>query len=392
MTESVKTAVMVAPGRIEVQEFPYPSVEEGALLIRVELSGICGTDKRLFTGHTTQYAGTAAERTAPFPLIPGHENVGIIAEVGGSQRGSRDFNGYPLRVGDRVVMCPDVVCGRCWYCRNTFGYPLCERVRGYGTGISATEPPHLFGGWAEYLYVLPQAFVYKVPEGISLEVAVLTELFTVTAALDMAKEVSSLPSRGFGTGDTVVIQGVGPLGLCCLIKAKLSGAGEIIVTDHSAYRLSMAREFGADYALSLSETTEEDRRELVLERTGGRGADVVIECAGEPDALREGLELLRRGGTYIELGSFVASGTVEVDLHRHLCAKNILLLGFSNHPFTGYERSLKLMERHAEQIPFDRMITHRFPLVEAEEAMRKALELETMKVVIDPTQCQRVRR
>lgn len=141
----------------------------------------------------------------------------------------------------------------------------------------------------------------------------------------------------------------------------------------------------ADYVLLLSETTEEERREFVLERTERRGADVVIECAGEPNALLEGLELLRRGGTYIELGSFVASGTVEVDLHRHLCAKNILLLGFSNHPFTGYERSLRLMERYREQIPFDRMITHRFHLGEAEAAMRKALERETMKVVIDPT-------
>jgi L-iditol 2-dehydrogenase len=382
MPESVKAAVMIAPGRIEVQEFPYPSVEEGALLIQMEMSGICGTDKHLFTGHTTQYSGTTAEQTAPFPLIPGHENVGIVVEIGGLQGTTRDFNGYPLCVGDRVVMCPDVVCGKCWYCRNTFGYPLCERVRGYGTGISAAEPPHLFGGWAEYLYILPHAFVYKVPDGVPPNVAVLTELFTVTAALDMAKEASSLPSRGFGTGDTVVIQGVGPLGLCCLIKARLLGAGEIIAFDRSAYRLSMAQQFGADYGLSLSETTEEERRGFVLEQTEGRGADVVIECAGVPDALREGLDLLRRGGTYIELGSFVASGTVEIDLHRHLCAKNILLLGFSNHPFTGYERSLRIMKRYMNRIPFDRMITHRFPLVEAETAVQKALELETMKVVI----------
>jgi len=380
----IKAAAMTAPGHIEIRSYPYPALERGAALIRMELSGICGTDKHTYLGETRQYAGSASERTTPFPIIPGHENVGIVEEIDEVGAESLEFNGERLRPGDRVTMCPDVICGRCWYCRNTFGYPFCEHVRGYGTGFSCADPPHLFGGWAEYLYAMPGVFLYKVPEGIGPQIAVLTELFAVSYAVDRAKEAYSLANEGFGAGDTVVVQGSGPMGLFCLIKARMLGAGEIIAIDRSDYRLEMARTFGADHTLNLDETSPEERIEFVRAQTGGRGADLVIECAGVPEAVPEGLEMLRKGGTYIEAGNFVDVGETGINVHRHLCAKNVRLFGVTNHPFTGYAASLRLMDRHGSTFPFERIVTHRFPLENAEDALKRSMTLDTMKVVIEP--------
>ena len=280
----IKAASMTAPGHLETRSYPYPKLERGAALIRMELSGICGTDKHTYLGETRQYAGSASERTTPFPIIPGHENVGIVEEIDKVGAESLEFNGERLRPGDRVTMCPDVICGRCWYCRNTFGYPFCEKIRGYGTGFSCAESPHLFGGWAEYLYAMPGVFLYKVPEGIGPEIAVLTELFAVSYAVDRAKEAYSLANEGFSAGDTVVVQGIGPMGLFCLIKARILGAGEIIAIDRSDYRLEMARTFSADHTLNLDET---QLRGKITPRTK---AIVALHYAGvacDMDAIQE---------------------------------------------------------------------------------------------------------
>ncbi len=322
MPPRVRAAVMTGPGRIEVQEFPYPKVQPGAMLMKMELSGVCGTDKHTYRGENVQYAGTEAEKRTPFPIILGHENVGIVAELSREARQGLEFYGRELKEGDRVVMCPDVVCGRCWYWRHAQGYPWCENVRGYGNAFSTTEPPSLFGGWAEYMYILPQVFVYKVPESMPPDLAVLAEPFAVTFALDEAAQAGGLPGGGVGAADTVVIQGVGPLGLCCLIKARILGVGELVAVDLSDFRLTMAHEFAADHTLHALRTTREERIAYVRDLTGGRGADMVVGCTGVPDSLTEGLEMLRKGGTYLELGNFVDTGATTINVHRHIVARN----------------------------------------------------------------------
>ncbi len=183
------------------------------MLLKVEMCGICGTDKHTWRGETKQYAGTEAESDTPFPIIPGHEVIGTVAEINDRNRPRLDFNGERLRVGDRVALCPDVICGECYDCRHTFAFPWCENLRGYGNAFTATEPPHLFGGWAEYMYILPNAFLYKVPENLPLRVAVMVELMAVSYNLDKTKEFFTLSGEGFATDSTVVIQGVGPFGL-----------------------------------------------------------------------------------------------------------------------------------------------------------------------------------
>ena len=179
MSERVRAAVLVAPGRYEVQEFPRPVLADGAELLRMEMSGICGTDKHTFAGETKQYAGTRAETDTPFPtsITP-------------------TFYGQPLAVGDRVTHCPDIVCGRCYSCTHVQGYVWCDRSQCYGNSFTSAEAPHLLGGWADYLYLRPDTFVYKVPSGLSPRVAVLAELMACTTSLDKLKEFSSYALEG----------------------------------------------------------------------------------------------------------------------------------------------------------------------------------------------------
>lgn len=379
MPQTARAVTITAPGKLEVREYVIPPLQPGGALLKIEMSGICGTDKHTYRGETTQYGGTVNEQTSPFPLIPGHENAGLIADV---SPGTVDFYGEPLKVGDRVTMCPDVVCGKCYNCRHIFGYSWCENWRGYGNAFRADEEP-LMGGWAEYMVLIPEAFVYKVPDGLPPEIAVYTEIMACTYALDKAKEFSSIASEGFLSGDSVLIQGAGPLGICHLIKARMMGAGTIIVTDKSDYRLEMARKFGADMTLNVDTTTTEERIDMVHQWTRGRGVDVAIECVGYPEAVPEALHYIRRGGMYILEGVFVDMG--EIPLNPHLIvSKSLRLVGLSNHPFTGYRASMELLLRYQDQMPLDQFVTHRFPLEQAQAAMDTALGLNCLKVVFTP--------
>jgi len=385
MSDLVRAAVLVAPGRYEVQEFPRPALEDGAALLRIEMSGICGTDKHTYAGETKQYAGTPAETDTPFPIIQGHENVGVIEEITASAAEQLEFYGQPLAVGDRVTMCPDVVCGRCYSCTHVMGYVWCDRSRCYGNSFTSAAAPHLLGGWAEYLYLRPDTFVYKVPSGLPALVAVLAEVMACTASLDKVKEFSSYAMEGFNSGDTVVVIGSGPLGLLHIAKADMMGAGRIIATDLSATRLGWARRFGADETIDVSATTAEERIDQIRELTGGRGADVVLHMANTPRSFVEGIEMLKRGGMMLEMGNFTDTGDVRLNVHRHVCSKNIRLIGLTNHPSTGYGPAMRLLERYADRYPFDEMVSHQFGLADAETAMRTSMNPESMKVTIVPS-------
>ncbi len=272
MSEQVTAAVLTAPGRYELQEFPRPVLPDGSLLMQMEMSGICGTDKHTYLGETKQYAGTPAESDTPFPIIQGHENVGIVSEITPTAASSLEFYGKPLKVGDRITMCPDIVCGRCYECTHVMGYVWCEHSDCYGNSYSSADWPHLMGGWAEQMYIRPDTFVYKVPSGLSPRVAVLAELMACAASLDKLKEFSSMSHEGFNSGDTVVVIGSGPLGLLHIAKADMMGAGMIIATDLSESRLMFAKRMGADVTINVSTTSSEERVDLVHELTGGQGS------------------------------------------------------------------------------------------------------------------------
>jgi threonine dehydrogenase-like Zn-dependent dehydrogenase len=382
-TDRVRAATLVAPGRYELREYPLPEPGPGCVLVKMELSGVCGTDKHAYQGFTTQYAGTGAPRQLPLPIIQGHENVGTIAAIGGDGRYT-DFDGLPLAVGDRVVVGANVVCGTCYYCRRDFPYYCCENMVDYGNNMSAATPPHLFGGWAEYIYIVPGSFLVRVPDELPSEMAVLTEVMAVAVGLDRAKQFSAFPNESFLFDDTVVVLGVGPLGMCFLIKARMLGAGTILAIDLSPTRLEMAKRLGADHTLDAAATSAADRVRAVRDLTHGRGADVVVECAGVPQVIPEALDMLRVNGMLVEAGNFADLGEVSINPHRHLCSKSVRILGVGGEEPASYGASLRQMARYMRHYPLQEFVSHRYPLREVEAAVQKAIAPDSMKVVIDP--------
>jgi threonine dehydrogenase-like Zn-dependent dehydrogenase len=379
--QGVLAATLIKPGQYEIKEYPLPEPAAGCVLVKMELSGICGTDKHTFQGYTTQYGGRKLE----FPIIQGHENVGTVAAIGGNGNYS-DFEGIPLRVGDRVVVGANVCCGECYYCRHDFPYYCCENMTDYGNNLSAKNPPHLFGGWSQYMYIVPGSFLVKVPDELPSEIAVLTEIFAVSVGLDRAKQMSAFPNESFRFDDTVVVLGVGPLGMCFLMKARMLGAGTIIAIDLSDYRLNFAKRLGADHVMNVAKHSKQERLQIVKDLTNGRGADMVIECAGVPQAVPEALEMLRIGGLLVEAGNFSDLGEVSFSPHRHLCAKNARILGVGGEEPAAYGPSMRQMARYMKKYPLQEFVTHRFGLRDVEAAMQKSIEPGSMKVVLQPWQ------
>jgi L-iditol 2-dehydrogenase len=242
-----------------------------------------------------------------------------------------------------------------------------------GVTISCNEPPFLNGGMAEYEYISNNVFVYKIPKEIPDEHSVLVELLSFF----FYKEVA---------GWTIVIQGTGSLGVCQVIKMKSQGAGKIIAIDQSPYRLDLASSFGADLCLNVSKTSREERIAKVREITRGYGADMVIECVGLPDVISEGIEMLRMGGHYIEMGNYVDMGATEINPHKHLCTKNINIRGISNHPYTAVDNTIKFIGKYGKEIPFEKVISHKFKLSDIKKAFETSMSINSMKVVILPNE------
>jgi L-iditol 2-dehydrogenase len=374
MTE-VRAAVMTEPGAIEVQRFPRPAPEPGAVLMRVRLSGVCGTDKHTFRGETVQYAGTAHERRIEYPLICGHENVGTVEAVGGDVLAN---DGTPLRPGDRIVPGANVPCGTCWYCLNDQPYYLCEQLEDYGNSLNVARPPSLYGGWSELMYLLPGTPLFRIPDELPDELAVLTEVMAVTHGVEAGRR-----ALGIDFGESVVVYGVGPLGLCHVIKSRLLGCGRLVAIDLFPSRLEAAGSLGATLTLNASELDDDELVARVREHAG-RGADVVHDCSGVPRTFANALRMVRAGGVVVESGAFVDLGPVEVNPNRDICTPNVTVIGVGGERATSYAPSLELLARNRDRLPIDLIVTHRLRLEDAREALELAQRDGAMKVVLDP--------
>ena len=270
-------------------------------------SGICGTDKHTFRGEVEQYPGSETQRGATYPLIQGHENVGIVEAVG--EGGAFAGDGTPLEPGDRVVPAPNRACGHCGPCQRGFPYFLCDNLDSYGNALAADVAPYLWGGWSQYLYLKPRTGIFRVPDSLPDDVAVLTEIFAVTHSLERAAQVPR-PS-GFRPGDSVAVIGVGALGQAHAIKAQLMGAGRVFAIDPSQKRLDVAaRVAGAEPA---------DADEL-------RNVDLVVNATGFPGSFGKAIKMVRDGGTIIEVGAFVNMGE-ETFNPAVLCGRHLTLPG-----------------------------------------------------------------
>ena len=376
----VRAAVTARPRCIEVRDFPMPEPGPGAVLMKVRYSGICGTDKHTFRGESKQYAGTPHERDLTYPLICGHENVGRVEAIGGTVC---DSEGNPLKVGDRIVPAANVPCGTCHFCRNGYPYYFCERLEDYGNSLHCAPAPHLFGGWAEYMYLLAGTPIFRVPDDLPDEVAVLTEIMAVTHGVEKALAIIGM-SGGNRFGGSVAVLGAGPLGLCHLIKAKLLGAGQIIATDRFASRLRAAEAFGARTTFLTEETDCAERIARVREQTGGRGPDSVLSCSGVPETFVEALRMVRVGGVVVEAGTFVDMGPVSINPNADICTKNVTVVGIGGETATSYMPAMRLMAANLKQLPIDKLVSHRFGLDRTQEAVEIAQTGDAVKVVIAP--------
>ncbi|MDA4119302.1 MAG: zinc-binding dehydrogenase [Thaumarchaeota archaeon] len=380
MARGVEAAVMERPGKIGVKKFPFPLVRSNSAVVRMIGSGLCGTDKHMFHGETVHPGG----QESTFPLIPGHENLGHIEELGEREGRWRDSNGTPLAKGDRVVPACDVNCGECYNCRNFYGWCWCENVIGYGTTISCEKAPHLFGGWAEYMYIVPKVHLFKVPTGLPDNVAVLAEPMAVAyGSFARAMAPYWLAKEGVGPGDTVVIQGSGPLGLSHAAMAKMVGAGRVVVIGAPRERLELAKKMGADLTIDISKyDTPKERIAEVRGATEGRGAELVVECVGVPAAIAEGLEMVSMGGTYLTVGNYIDMGTVAINPQRQILSRSLRIIGVNGMPYQAYSRALTLMARDWKRLGLENFVTHTFGIDEAERALETATSLKSLKILV----------
>lgn len=354
----------------EMQEYPIPDPEPDAVVTKITMSSICGSDVHLYKGDFGRPPAPA--NLKPRPHISGHEFVGRVYKLGANIR--TDFMGVPIKEGDRVAWCYFVPCGRCPACLNDTAIPCPNRHK---HGVAADEHPHFKGAFAEYYYVSPGQWLYKIPDNVPDEAAVYVDCAASTVAYALNKV-------RFAMGATAVIQGAGGLGLNAVAMAKDMGAAHVVVVDKLPERLKLAKLFGADETIDANiYVTPESRIEKVKSIAGGTGADLVMELvASAPEVVPEGLQMLGLGGTYLTVG-LVGPTSTTVPLSPFI-DRGIKLIGSANYKAWTMPKVLDFMSRTIEKYPFDKIISHKFKLAEAEEALKQAAAGKVVRAAVIP--------
>ncbi len=351
---------------LQLRALPLPArPEPGAALVRTEMAGICGTDVHLWRG----------ELPIGLPVILGHETVGRIEQLGEGLE--RDWTGQPLTLGDRVTWNSTTSCGQCFYCAEKRQPTRCPQRRAYGIGYRCDQPPHFLGGYAEFHYLRPRTSIFKLPDDVSNESVIGAGCALITA-------IHGVERTGIEWRDRVVVQGAGPVGIAALAVARSAGAGEVIVIGGPKHRLEMARRFGADHTIDLDEVREPAARiAAVRALTGGYGADVVLECAGVPGAVVEGMEMCRDGGKYLVLGHYCDAGPVSWNPHV-VTRKQLQVTGSWSSEPRHLRAAIEFLRKTGREFPFASMVTHRFTLAQANEALATTASWQSAKSVIVP--------
>lgn len=365
-----KAAVLVKPRSIEVRDFDEAAPDPNSIIGNLDYCGICGTDLHLYEGHMR----------FPYPIIPGHEFTVVIDRMG-EKASDLAGNATKLRVGDRLAIVPGTskFCGTCFYCKLVPDRPqLCNNRRVLGVNMDCTVPPHLLGAFAEKVVVdLVHWYSYRIGEEFPNELGALVEPMAVASrALERAL------GKGLGRGKRIAVQGAGPIGLLVTAAARVSGAATIIVIEKTPMRLKMAEEMGADHTIDMNNfQTKESRIKEVQRLTDGVGADVAVECVGMPPAFEEGMRMVRRGGSYVEVGHYTDSGSVELSPNV-VCRGDIEVSGSWAYPPTQFPTAIELLENHHDNIPFRRMVTHTYRFMEASKAIETIRSGEAVKVAL----------
>jgi threonine dehydrogenase-like Zn-dependent dehydrogenase len=345
-----RAAVFFGPGRpFQIRELPLPEVEPDAVLVRVALANVCGSDLHF-------WRGDAPLRLPDDGWIYGHEMTGRVARLGA--RVKTDSLGRPLKEGDRVAYAYFYPCGRCRACLN--GEPASCMFK-VGRPLGPSEFPHFHGAFAEYYYLKPGGAVFVVPDA-------LPDALVAPVNCALSQVIFGLHRGGLRFGDTIVIQGAGGLGVQAAAVAKDMGAAVVVVVDQIPGRLELARAFGADHTINVKEVA--DRRErvrLVREWTGGAGADLACDFVGFPQVIPEGIEMLRPGGTYVEIGTISRGVTVELEPAALVWGAKRIVGVIMYDPWV-IPRALDFLVRNRARWPFERLLSHTYPLERIDQA------------------------
>jgi len=362
--KTCKAAVLPDYGApLELREVPIPTLEDDAILVKVEMAGICGSDLHI-------WHGTMGIK-APTPYVMGHETIGRVVALGSNRK--VDAAGEPLSEGD-LIMWAHAYCHDCYYCNIMNNPMLCENRRGYGMA----PPEKLMGGFAEYEYVVPGTRVIKIPKSLTAEE-------TIGVACAFRSVLSGFEKlEGIDPGDTVVIQGAGPVGLYACVLAKESGAGQVIVIGAPESRLELAKRWGADHVVNLDKMPDaKARKEHILGLTNNRGPELVIECSGFSPAFNEGVDMVKKGGRYLILGlTSLSEITFSPAIILH---KNIRIIGSGGATISHFYKALKFIESRKDKYPFGELVSCKYTLEDVNSALKGMQSGQEIKPVIDNT-------
>lgn len=359
-----KVAMLTALEHYDIKEFPIPEIGDDDILVKVEGCGVCGTDAHEF-------------KRDPFGLIPvvlGHEGTGEIVKIGKNVK--KDSAGKDLGLGDKVVTCmifkddPDIT----MFDLNK------QNVGGADVyGLLPDDDVHLNGWFADYLVIRKGSTVFNVSE-LDLESRILIEPCAVLIhAVERAKTTGILRFNS-----RVVVQGCGPIGLICISILKTMGIQNIVAVDGEQKRLDFAKEMGASETVNFKDHKGiEALAEGVKAAFGGYLADFAFQCTGSPIAHANIYKFIRNGGGLCELGFFINGGDATINPHFDICSKEITIVGSWVYTLRDYATTFEFLKgAQAIGLPMKKLITHKFPLSEINEAHVTNLKMEGLKIAI----------
>ncbi len=362
--EKAHVAVLTSPEHFDVKEYPIPKLGDGDILVKVEGCGVCGTDAHEF-------------KRDPFGLIPvalGHEGTGEIVAMG--KNVTKDSAGKPLHIGDKVVTCmifkdnPDIT----MFDLNK------QNVGGADVyGLLPDDDIHLNGWFSDYIFVREGSTIFNVSD-LDLDSRILIEPSAVLVhAVERAKTVGILRFNS-----RVAVQGCGPIGLLCIAVLRAMGVENIVAVDGNAQRLEFAKKMGANATVNFKDYQGLDAlTEGVKNAFGGYLADFAFQCTGSPVAHSNIYKFIRNGGGLCELGFFINGGDATINPHFDMCAKEITVVGSWVYTLRDYATTFDFLKRaKAIGLPIEKLITHKFPLEEINEALKTNLSMQGLKIAI----------
>ena len=353
---------------VEIREVRTPELEENSALLDVELSEVCGTDVYLQRGLL---------EGVPYPLVPGHVSVGRLSKIRGKLF---DVDGREFREGDRVTFL-DVhrTCNACWYCLVAKATTRCPQRKVYGITYGLDDG--LCGGWAEQVYLKPGTRCIRIDAEPELFMVGGCALPTALHAVERGNVVF---------GDVVVVLGSGPVGINAIMLSLMRSAGRVLCIGAPDFRLQAASHAGAAAVLNFEGRNNEQRLAWVLENTNGRGADVIIEATGAPDAVVEAMRFARDAGRVVIVGQYTDHGPVSAEAafnpHLDLNKKHLDVRGCWGSDFSHFYRAAQIIPNRGQSKPWVELQGQlsRYKLPEANEALAAVASGAVLKALIDP--------